>query len=58
MELENHIINNSNTNRIIAFMILYKYVGSGKFVKNKIKRILMCPIAENLYINWFNKKKL
>ena len=58
MELENHIINNSNSNRINAFMILYKYVGGGRFVKNKIKRILMCPTAENLYINWFNNKKL
>lgn len=56
MELENHIINNFNSNRITAFMILYKYVGGGKNIKNKIKRILMCPKAENLYLNWFDKK--
>lgn len=58
MELENHIIDNFNSNRINAFMILYKYVGSGKYMKKKINRILMCPKAENLYMNWFNNKDI
>ena len=54
MELENHIIDNSNTNRINAFMILYKYVGSGRYIINKVKRILMCPKAEELFMNWYD----
>jgi len=56
MELENHIIDNSNSNRINSFMILYKYVGSGKFMKNKIKRILMNVKAEELFSNWFENQ--
>ena len=56
MELENHIIDNSNSNRINAFMILYKYVGSGRYMENKIKRILMCPKAEKLFMNWFDNQ--
>ena len=58
MELENHIIDNSNSNRINAFQILYKYVGNEKNIKNKIKRILMCPKAENLFLNWFDNQIL
>ena len=54
MELENHIIDNSNTNRINAFMVLYKYVGSGRYIINKVKRILMCPKAEELFMNWYD----
>lgn len=54
MELENHIINNSNSNRINIFVILYKYVGSGRNIINKIKRILMCPKAEELFMNWYD----
>ena len=54
MELENHIIDNSNTNRINAFMILYKYAGSGRYIINKVKRILMCPKAEELFMNWYD----
>ena len=56
MELENHVIDNSNSNRINAFMILYKYVGSGKYMKNKIKRILMKSQAEELFLNWFENQ--
>ena len=56
MELENHIIDNSNSNRINSFMILYKYVGSGKFMKNKIKRILLNAKAEELFSNWFENQ--
>ena len=58
MELENHIIDNSNSNRINAFQILYKYVGNDKNIKNKIKRILMCPKAENLFFNWFDNQNI
>ena len=56
MELENHIVDNSNSNRINSFMILYKYVGSGKLMKNKIKRILMNAKAEELFSNWFENQ--
>ena len=57
MELENHIIDNSNSNRINSFMLLYKYVGPGKFMKKKIKRILMNPKAEELFSNWFENQE-
>ena len=58
MELENHIIDNSNSSRINAFMILYKYIGSGKYMKNKMKRILMNPKAEELFLNWFENQDI
>ena len=58
MELENHIINNSNTNRVNSFMILYKYIGPGKYMEKKIKRILMNPKAEALFMTWFNNQLL
>ena len=58
MELENHIIDNSNSNRINAFMILYKYIGSGKYMKNKMERILMNPKAEELFLNWFENQDI
>ena len=58
MELENHIIDNSNSNRINAFMILYKYIGCGKYMKNKMKRILMNPKAEELFLNWFENQDI
>ena len=58
MELENHIIDNSNSNRIDAFMVLYKYIGSGKHMKNKMKRILMNPKAEELFLNWFENQDI
>ena len=57
MELEKHIIDNSNSNRINAFIILYKYVGIGKFMENKIKRILMSSKAEKLFMNWFDNQE-
>ncbi len=56
MELENHIINNSDSNRINSFMILYKYVGNGKYIEKKIKRILMNQNAESLFMTWFNNQ--
>ena len=56
MELENHIIDNSNSDRINAFIALYKYIGNGKYMENKAKRILMCPKAEELFTNWLKKQ--
>lgn len=58
MELENHIINNFNSNRVNVFMILYKYVGSGRNIINKIKRILMCPKAEEYFMKWYDNNSL
>jgi hypothetical protein len=56
MELENHINDNSDLNRIIAFNVLYKYVGGGKNIEKKIKRILMNNEAEKLFIHWFENQ--
>jgi len=58
MELENHIINNFNSNRVNVFMILYKYVGSGRNIINKIKRILMCPKAEEYFMKWYDNNNI
>jgi hypothetical protein len=55
MELENHIINNCN-NRINAYVILSKYVGNGNNINNKIKRILMHPDAEKLFMEWYKNQ--
>ena len=56
MELENHILDNSNSTRVNSFLILYKYIGTGNHMKKKVKRILMCPRAEILYMNWFDNQ--
>ena len=56
MELENHIIDSSNSTRVNSFWILYKYIGTGNHMKKKVKRILMCPRAEVLYMNWFDSQ--
>ncbi len=55
MELENHIINNCN-NRINAYVILSKYVVNGNNINNKIKRILMHPDAEKLFMEWYKNQ--
>ena len=55
MELESHIIDNSNSNRNNAFIILYKFVGK-KNVEAKIKRILMHQEAEKLFMDWFENQ--
>lgn len=58
MELENHIIDNSNSDRINAFMALHKYIGIGKNYEKKAKRILMCQKAEELFTNWLKNQIL
>ena len=52
MELENHIIKNKNSARLNAFEVLKKFVGDGRKIYQKIHRILECPKAEELFINW------
>ena len=56
MELENHIIDNSNSDRFNAFMVLHKYIGIGKNTEKKAKRILMCQKAEELFTNWLKNQ--
>ena len=40
MELDKHIINNTNSVRIDAFMILYKYIENDKNYEDETKQIL------------------
>ena len=57
MELENHIIKNTNTIRINAFIVLYKYLEDDEDendIENEIKKILKNETAEKLFLQWLN----
>ena len=50
MELDKHIINNTNSVRIDAFMILYKYIENDKNYEDEIKQILRNEKAEKMFL--------
>ena len=52
MELDKHIINNTNSVRIDAFMILYKYVENNKNYEDETKQILRNEKAEKMFLQW------
>ena len=52
MELDKHIINNTNSVRIDAFMILYKYIENDKNYEDEIKQILRNEKAEKMFLQW------
>ena len=54
MELERHIIQNSNNVRIYAFMVLYKYIEDNNDFEFQIKKILNNKKAEELFLQWYN----
>ena len=59
MELENHIIKNTNTIRINAFFVLYKYLEDDEDeydIEKEIKKILKNEKAENLFLQWLNNE--
>ena len=59
MELENHIIKNTNTIRINAFIVLYKYLEDDEDendIENEIKKILKNETAEKLFLQWLNNE--
>ena len=52
MELDKHIINNTNSVRIDAFMILYKYIENDKNYEAETKQILRNEKAEKMFLQW------
>jgi hypothetical protein len=52
MELDKHIINNANSVRIDAFMILYKYIENDKNYEDETKQILRNEKAEKMFLQW------
>ena len=52
MELDKHIINNTNSVRIDAFMTLYKYIENDKNYEDEIKQILRNEKAEKMFLQW------
>jgi hypothetical protein len=52
MELDKHIINNTNSVRIDAFMILYKYIENYKNYEDETKQILRNEKAEKMFLQW------
>ena len=52
MELDKHIINNTNSVRIDAFMILYKYIENDKNYEDETKQILRNEKAEKMFLQW------
>ena len=52
MELDKHIINNTNSVRIDAFMILYKYIENDKNYEDESKQILRNEKAEKMFLQW------
>lgn len=59
MELENHIIKNTNAIRINAFFVLYKYLEDDEGdnnIEKEIKKILKDEKAENLFLQWLNNE--
>ena len=52
MELDKHIINNTNSVRIDAFMILYKYIENNKNYEDETKQILRNEKAEKMFLQW------
>ena len=53
IDLERHIIDNTNSVRISAFMVLYKYIEDDEDIDNKAKKILGDEIAEQLFNQWY-----
>ena len=52
MELDKHIINNTNSVRIDAFMILYKYIENDKNYEDETKQILRNEKDEKMFLQW------
>ena len=52
MELDAHIIENTNSVRTDAYIVLYKYVEDETNVENEIKTILRNNKAEGMFLQW------
>ena len=54
MELEKHIINNTNSVRIDAYFVLYKYIEDKNNYESDVKKILGNEKAEEMFIQWID----
>lgn len=54
--LENHIIDNSNSVRINAFIVLYKYIEDENDFEEIVKKILGNDKAEEMFLQWYNNE--
>ena len=56
MELDNHIILNTNNVRIYAFSVLYKYIEDENDIENAAKNILNNEKAEEMFLQWYENE--
>lgn len=56
MELDNHIILNTNNVRIYAFSVLYKYIEDENDIENEAKNILNNEKAEEMFLQWYENE--
>jgi len=54
MQLDKHIILNTNNVRIDAFIVLYKYIEDNNDFEYQIQKILNNKKAEDMFLRWFN----
>ena len=54
MELDKHIILNTNNVRIDAFMVLYRYISDNNDFDFQVQKILNNKKAEELFLHWYN----
>ena len=56
MALEKHIINNSNSVRIDAFIVFYKYIEDENDFEEIVKKIMGNDKAEEMFLQWYNNE--
>jgi len=52
MELEKHILDNTNSVRIDAYLVLYKYIENKNNYESDVKKILGNEKAEEMFFQW------
>ena len=52
MDLEKHILENTNAVRINAFMVLYKYIEDENDIEKSASDILKNEKAEKMFLQW------
>lgn len=56
IKLDEHIIENTNSVRIYAFTVLYKYIEDDNNYEESIKNILSNEKAENMFMQWYENE--
>ena len=54
MELEKHILDNTNSVRIDAYLVLYKYIENKNNYESDVKKILGNEKAEEMFFHWIS----